>query len=36
MGSKEGQTNIQMSAEPGSNWEPCGRKAEILYQMYQP
>ena len=32
---KEGHTNIQISAEPGSNWEPCGQKAEIL-QVRQP
>ena len=30
LGGKEGYTNIQISAEPGSNWGPCGRKAEIL------
>ena len=27
---KEGRTNIWISAEPGSNWGPCGQKAEIL------
>ena len=31
LGRKEGRTNItRISAEPGSNWEPCGRKTEIL------
>ena len=30
LGGKVGRTNIQISAEPGSNWGPCGRKAEIL------
>ena len=27
---KEGRTNIRILAEPVSNWEPCGRKADIL------
>ena len=27
---EKGHTEIQISAEPGSNWGPCGRKAEIL------
>ena len=27
---KEGHTNIQISAELGSNWRPCGQKAEFL------
>ena len=30
MGRKEGHANIQISAEPGLNWGPCGWKAEIL------
>ena len=30
LGGKEGHTNIQISAEPGSNWRPFGWKAEIL------
>ena len=30
LGGKEGRTNLQISAEPGSNWGPCGRKADIL------
>ena len=30
LGGKEVPTNIQISVEPGSNWGPCGRKAEIL------
>ena len=30
LGGKEGRTNIRISAEPVSNWGPCGRKAEIL------
>ena len=30
LGGKDTQTSIQLSAEPGSNWGPCGRKAEIL------
>ena len=30
LGGKEGRTKIQISSEPGSNWGPCGRKAEIL------
>ena len=29
-GGKEGHTKIQVSAEPGSNQGPSGRKAEIL------
>ena len=32
---KDGLTNIQILAEPGSNWGPCGRKAEI-FQLRQP
>ena len=30
LGGKEGRTDIQISAEPGSNWGPCSREAEIL------
>ena len=30
LGGKEGCTNIQVSAEPGWNWGPCGWNAEIL------
>ena len=30
LGEKEGQTNIQFSAEPELNWGPCDRKADIL------
>ena len=30
LGGKEGHTNIQISAEPGSKWGPCNQKAEIL------
>ena len=35
IGGKESRSNVQISAEPGSNWGPCGRKAEIL-QLRQP
>ena len=35
LGGKEGHMNNQISAEPGSSWGPCGRKAEIL-QLRQP
>ena len=35
LGYKEGHTIIQISAEPGLNWGPCGQKAEIL-QLCQP
>ena len=31
LGGKESHTNIQISAETGSNWGPCGRKADILH-----
>ena len=34
LGGKESHTNIQISAEPGSNWGPCARKAKIL-QLHQ-
>ena len=34
LGGKEGHTNIPILAEPGSNWGPYGRKAEIL-QLHQ-
>ena len=30
LGGKEGHINIQISAKPGLNWGPCGRKTEIL------
>ena len=35
LGGKEVLTNIQISAEQGSNWGPYGWKAEIL-QLRQP
>ena len=33
LGGKEGRTKIQISAEPGSNWRACGRKAEMLLNV---
>ena len=30
LGGNKGHTNIQSSAEPGSNWGPWGQKTEIL------